>query len=154
MFQLHSRRYIEHIRQREHRLGKNWKPSSAWLRRKAKQGFQGYPVATIAFYGPTAALATKVVVGIVRDEGQDPDPLERWFSEDTDVRSDPAISEKILAFLKEHSTRSVIATDGSLTALTKKALITSRENPVHSAPTGPVATGSRANASTETRVLR
>ena len=93
-------------------MGKNWKPSSPWLRRKAKQGFQGYPIATIAFYGPTAALVTKVVVSIVRDEGQDPDPLERWFSEDTDVRSDPAISEKILAFLKEHSVRSVIATYG------------------------------------------
>jgi hypothetical protein len=93
-------------------MGKNWKPSSPWLRRKAKQGFRGYPVATIAFYGPTEDLATKVVVSIVRDEGQDPDPLERWISEDTDVRNDPAIGEKILAFLKENGAKSVIATGG------------------------------------------
>ena len=92
-------------------MGKNWKPSSPWLRRKAKQGFRGYPLATIAFYGPTDTLATKIVVSIVRDEGRDPDPLERWFSEDTDVRNDPSIGDQILAFLKEHGAKSVIATD-------------------------------------------
>ena len=93
-------------------MRKNWKSSSPWLRRKAKQGFRGYPLATIAFYGPTATVATKVVVSIVRDAGHDPDPLQRWFSEDTDVRNDEAIAEQILAFLKEHGTKSVIATDG------------------------------------------
>jgi hypothetical protein len=62
--------------------------------------------------GQTAALATKVVVSIVCDEGQDPDPLECWFSENTDVRNDPATGEEILAFLKEHGAKSVIATDG------------------------------------------
>ena len=93
-------------------MGKNWNPRSTWLRRKAKQGFHGYPLATIAFYGPTATLATKVVASIVRDEGHDPDPLERWFSEDSDVRNDPAIADKIVAFLKEHGAKSVIATEG------------------------------------------
>ena len=93
-------------------MAENWKPSSPWLRRKASQGFKGYPLATIAFYGPTANIAMKVVVSIVRDEGHDPDPLERWFSEDTDVRNDPAIGERILAFLKQHGVRSVIAMDG------------------------------------------
>ena len=89
-------------------MGKNWKASSPWLRRKAKQGFKGYPLATIA----NRQIATKVVVSIVRDEGHDPDPLERWFSEDTDVRNDATIGEQIVAFLKEHGVRSVIATDG------------------------------------------
>ncbi len=93
-------------------MGKNWNPSSPWLRRKAGKGFQGYPVATIAFYGPTATLATKVVVSVVRDEGQEPDPLERWFSEDTDVRNDSAIGDEVLAFLKKHGPKSVIVTDG------------------------------------------
>ena len=93
-------------------MGKNWKPSSPWLRRKAKQGFRGYPIATIAFYGPTADLATKIVVALVRDEGQDPDRLERWFSEDTDVRNDPDIGDQVFAFLKEHAPKSVVVTDG------------------------------------------
>ena len=68
-------------------------------------------MATIAFYGPTDNLATKVVVGIVRDEGLDPDPLERWFSE-TDVRIDPSVGEEVVAFVKEHAVKSVIVTDG------------------------------------------
>jgi len=93
-------------------MGKNWKPSSPWLRRKVKQGFRGFPIATIAFYGPTAELATKVVAAIVRDEGREPDPLERWFSEDTDIRTDLAVGAKVLAFLKEHAAKSVIVTDG------------------------------------------
>ena len=93
-------------------MSKKWKPSSPWLRRKVKQGFRGYPIATIAFYGPTAELATKVAAAIVRDEGREPDPLERWFSEDTDIRTDLAVGEKVLAFLKEHAAKSVIVTDG------------------------------------------
>jgi hypothetical protein len=97
---------------KEKPMGKNWNPRSTWLHRKAKQGFHGYPVGTIAFYGPTAALATKVVASIVRDEGHDPDPLERWFSDDTDVRNDLAIADKIVAFLKGQGAKSVIATDG------------------------------------------
>ena len=93
-------------------MSEKWKPSSPWLRRKAKQGFRGYPIATVAFYGPTADLATKVVVAIVQDEGREPDPLERWFSEDTDVRSDSAVGDKVLAFVKEHAAKSMIVTDG------------------------------------------
>src|ERR1700731_1065414 len=99
-------------------MGKNWKPSSPWLRRKAKQGFQGYPVATIAFYGPTAALATKVVVTIVRDEGQDPDPLERWFSENTKVRKDPAIAGRFSVFSKSTVPSPWSPPTASLAALT------------------------------------
>ena len=48
----------------------------------------------------------------MRDEGHDPDPLERWFSEDMDVRTNPAVGEKVFAFLKEHAAKSVIVTDG------------------------------------------
>src|ERR1700758_5583094 len=45
-------------------MTKKWIPPSPWLGRKVKQGFRGYPIATIAFYGPTAEIASKVVVGI------------------------------------------------------------------------------------------
>ena len=96
-----------------------WKPSAPWLRRKVKQGFRGYPIATVAFYGPTADLATKIVVAIVRDEGREPDPLERLFSEDTDVRTNPAVGEKVLAFLKEHAAKSVIVSDVPLLGRTR-----------------------------------
>jgi hypothetical protein len=82
------------------------------LGKKSRRGFRGYPAATVAFYGPTADIATKVAVAIVRDERSEPDPLERWFSEDIDVRTDPAVGEQVLAFLREHAAKSVVVTDG------------------------------------------
>ena len=48
----------------------------------------------------------------VRDQGQEPIPLERWFSDEIDVRNDPAIGEKVLAFIKENDVKSVVATGG------------------------------------------
>jgi hypothetical protein len=39
------------------------------LNKKAKRGFQGYPVATITYYGPDDRRASKVSVGIIREEG-------------------------------------------------------------------------------------
>jgi len=35
------------------------------LRKKARKGLRGWPIATIAFYGPNLSQATKVTVGIV-----------------------------------------------------------------------------------------
>jgi len=50
------------------------------LNKKAKRGFQGYPVATITYYGPDDRQASKVSVGIVLDERGDVAFLERWFN--------------------------------------------------------------------------
>jgi hypothetical protein len=93
-------------------MGKHSKPQSDWLGKKAQRGFRGYPVATIAFYGPTADFATKIVVAIVRDEGREPHPLERWFSQDIDVRANETVGEEVLSFLKQYVAKSVIVTDG------------------------------------------
>ncbi len=81
------------------------------LRKKARKGFRGYPAATVAFYGPTADVATKVAVGIVLAEGAEPDILERWHSEEGDVRSDSAIREEIEDFIGGHGVKSVVMTD-------------------------------------------
>ena len=37
----------------------------AALWKKARRGFSGYPIATVAFYGPNDKVATKISVGIV-----------------------------------------------------------------------------------------
>jgi hypothetical protein len=81
------------------------------LSKRTKKGFRGYPVATIAFYGPTAQLATKVAVGIVTREGAEPDIMERWYSEDEDLRNDEETGFQISAFLKEHQVLSVAMVD-------------------------------------------
>jgi len=82
------------------------------LGKKSQRGFRGFPAATVAFYGPTADLATKVAVAIIRDERSEPELLERWFSEDLDVRNDPVVGEQVLSFLKKHAAKSVVVTDG------------------------------------------
>ncbi len=82
------------------------------LKKKAKRGFRGYPVATIAFYGPDDRLATKVAVGIVADESDEVVQLERWFSEESDVRLDPDILQMITEFIRLHGACTVVMTDG------------------------------------------
>jgi hypothetical protein len=79
----------------------------AVLRKKAKLGEQGFPLATLAFYGPDDKKATKAVLGIVLREG-DESTIHRYFSEDKDARFKIDIQETILARLKEHEVRSLI----------------------------------------------
>jgi hypothetical protein len=81
------------------------------LKKKARRGFRGYPAATIAFYGPDDRRASKVAVGIVEQEDAEPTVLERWFSEEGDVRTDLAIGHEILQFVQEHGAKTVVMTD-------------------------------------------
>jgi hypothetical protein len=81
------------------------------LRKKAKHGFRGYPIATVAFYGPDDQVATKVAVGIVEQEGAEPSELERWYSSEGDVRTTPSIEAAVIEFITRHAVRSVAMTD-------------------------------------------
>ena len=81
------------------------------LRKKAKQGFQGYPVATVTYYGPDDKHASKVSVGIILVEGGEVAALERWFNEASDVRMDAEVNEGIVGYLRQHGVKSVIAPD-------------------------------------------
>ena len=74
------------------------------------RGFRGYPVATIAFYGPDAGRASKVAVGIVMTEGEEVADLRRWTSVDRDVRRDAAIAASILEFIAQFEVRTVVMT--------------------------------------------
>src|SRR5262249_39622712 len=80
------------------------------LEKKARKGFRGYPVATVAYYGPDDKRASKVAVGIVEQEKGEVEILERWFSEN-DARSDAVIDQEILAFVLEYQVKSVVITD-------------------------------------------
>jgi len=52
------------------------------LENKIKAGFRGYPIGTVAFYGPNNTLATKVAVGVLLHEGdKKPSKMKKWFSE-------------------------------------------------------------------------
>jgi hypothetical protein len=81
-----------------------------WLSKKSK-GFHGYPVGTIAFYGPDNARASKVAVGVLAGENSEPVAIQRWFSETGDVRYLREIGEEIADFLQGHGVRSVAMSD-------------------------------------------
>jgi hypothetical protein len=82
------------------------------LSKKARKGMRGWPVATIAFYGPNLSHATKVAVGIVPSEHGKVEQLLNWQVERGDVRADPGIAREILEFIERHQARSVVMTDG------------------------------------------
>src|ERR1700738_2290282 len=81
------------------------------LRKKAKRGLRGWPLATIAFYGPNLSQATKVIVGIVPTENAEVAELRDWKVDRGDIRVDPGIAREILEFMEQHQVLSVAMTD-------------------------------------------
>ena len=96
-----------------------WKNATWWkivfsnaLSKKARKGLRGWPIATIAFYGPNLRQATKVAVGIMPSENAEVEELRDWRVERGDIRADPGIAREILEFIEQHQVRSVAMTDG------------------------------------------
>ena len=87
--------------------------SESKMRKKARRGFRGYPVATVAFYGSDNTRASKVAVGIVAEENAEP-VMARWYSDKTDVRRDPRIGEEILQYFQTNAVKSVVVTEDML----------------------------------------
>ena len=80
------------------------------LAKKAKRGFRGYPVGTIACYGADDSRASKIVASIVESEGAEPSEMRKWYSEEGDVRNDPEIIVEMVAFLEQHGAGSIAMT--------------------------------------------
>jgi hypothetical protein len=95
---------------REH-MKVGWK-ATKWLTKKAKIGFRGYPVGTVAFYGPDDRRASKVAVGIITRPDSEPSELRRWFCDAGDIRANHAICEEMAKFLRGHEVHSVSMVDG------------------------------------------
>ncbi len=66
----------------------------------------GFPIATIAYYGPDDQTATKASVGIV-DSRDEVIESKCWLVRIQDVRIDRAINSEILSFVKEHNVQRV-----------------------------------------------
>ena len=79
-----------------------------WLRKRSQQGMRGYPIGTIAFYGPTDKLATKLAVGVIPQADGEAEHLERWFSDGPDIREDVEVLDYAVAYLRKHEVRSVV----------------------------------------------
>ena len=86
-----------------------WRPQK-WLEKKSKSGFRGYPVGTVAFYGPDNARASKVAVAVITAPEAPPFALRRWIVESGDIRNDSTILEEVATFLRAEEVRSVALT--------------------------------------------
>jgi hypothetical protein len=76
------------------------------LTKLAAKGFRGYPLATVAYYGPDDRKATKVAVGIFRKEGAEAE-THRWLVGGIDARLDDALTNEILALIRREGCLSV-----------------------------------------------
>jgi len=88
--------------------------SRYWLDKKVKRGFKGFPVATVAFYGPDNQSATKVSVGIVNQQ-HEVVLMEKWFSkdyDDVDVRFGSVVIQRVLDFIEQQNAQSVVISEG------------------------------------------
>ncbi len=83
----------------------------ARLAKRSRRGFRGFPAATVAYYGPDDTRATKVVVTIVPSKEADPTFQETFTAEEGDLRDDPFVGEKVLAFVEKHDARSVFVAE-------------------------------------------
>ncbi|NKL07026.1 hypothetical protein GFL39_19190 [Rhizobium leguminosarum bv. viciae] len=90
-----------------------WQPRK-WLEKKSKRGNRGYPMGTIAYYGPDNRRASKAAVSIMPALHADPIDLRRWFAETGDLRTDETAIAEIAAFLRENEVKSVVMADGIL----------------------------------------
>lgn len=84
------------------------------LRKKSKAGFRGYPLATVAYYGPDASRASKAVIGLQLNEASDVEIVEKYASDVSDVRFDAGTNQEILGLIRDYGVRSVIMTDGMI----------------------------------------
>ena len=89
-------------------LGQQYRKS---MRNRVRRGFRGYPLATVAFYGPDEKRASKVAVGIIRGAGQEVAELRRWYSEQGDVRVDQHINREIVEFIHARAVRTVVGVE-------------------------------------------
>jgi hypothetical protein len=72
----------------------------------------GYPIATIAYYGPDNQFASKAVIGIiVSEKGKEVQELKKWFAADQDVRQDPKILYEMIDFINANQVHRVALTN-------------------------------------------
>lgn len=84
--------------------------STKRIAKKAKKGFQGYPVITIEYYGPNDKRATKVAIRFVEEENSE--PQTECFRTDGDIREDATIQSAIIKLIERSAAKTVSVADG------------------------------------------
>ncbi len=79
-----------------------------WLTRRSRKPRKNYPLATVAFYGPTDARATKLVAGVFVEASHEPFALERWLLNERDVRYDEQVTLELVNWLKDYDVQQLV----------------------------------------------
>jgi hypothetical protein len=70
-----------------------------------------FPLGTVAYYGPNDKITTKIVAGVIKEEGAEP-IIKRWMA--TDVTTNPKVRKEIQHFFQKYRVKSVVATDRNI----------------------------------------
>ena len=68
-------------------------------------------IGTVVYYGPDDKTTTKIVAGVVEEEGSEP-IIKRWVA--TDIMTNPKVQKEIEAFFREHGVTRVGVSDGNM----------------------------------------
>ncbi len=80
------------------------------LTKRMRKGKKGYPIASIAFYGPDNTRASKVVCSIIQYQDAEPEPIEKWFT-NSDARKSEKILGEIICFIEDNKAKTVAMLD-------------------------------------------
>ena len=82
--------------------------SITWLRKFVVRDNKGYPIASLAFYGPDDKKASKAVLSIFASKGAEPQ-LHKWFGEspEVDLRYDTKLQNAWIEIIRQAGVRSL-----------------------------------------------
>tara|TARA_R110000787_G_scaffold20171_2_gene60145 strand:+ start:556 stop:840 length:285 start_codon:yes stop_codon:yes gene_type:complete len=93
----------------------NLDKSTKRIAKKVKNGFQGYPQITLAYFGESQSCPTQVVVSFILEAGAA--PQEERFSSEGDVRKDETIQTTLVKVIERADAKTVLEVAG--VAITK-----------------------------------
>ena len=70
-----------------------------------------FPIGTVAYYGPDDKITTKIVAGVIKEEGAEA-IIKRWVA--TDVMTNPKVRKEIERFFKKYGVKKVGMSDGNM----------------------------------------
>ena len=88
----------------------NLDKSTKRIAKKVKNGFQGYPQISLAYYGQSTELANKVVVEFISEAGAP--PQTQTFSSDMDAKKDETIQTTLLKVIERANAKTVLEAEG------------------------------------------
>ena len=88
----------------------NLDKSTKRIAKRVKNGFQGYPQISLAYFGESDSFATGVIVSFILEEGAD--AQEERFSSKGDAKKDETIQTTLLKIIERANVKTVVEIAG------------------------------------------